>query len=113
MLKVDPSLKLISPKIIDEKCKEIYDQLCQIENLSYRYIDRNFDEFVKFENGEIVVNQLKDSSYDVDCSNEYKSLKEVEREYIEKIMRITNNNVQRCSEILGIGRTTIYRKLKE
>lgn len=111
--KDDQALKLISPKVLDEKCKEIYDELSKIESLSYRFIDRNFDELVKFEKGNIFVNRLKDNRSEIKSSGNYMTLKEVEREYIEKVMKITDNNVQKCSEILGIGRTTIYRKLKE
>jgi DNA-binding NtrC family response regulator len=42
-----------------------------------------------------------------------KTLKEVERNYILKILKETDGNRTKASEILGIGNTTLWRKLKQ
>lgn len=41
------------------------------------------------------------------------SLKDLEKQHIIKILDSTNNNITHSANILGIGRNTLYRKLKE
>lgn len=41
------------------------------------------------------------------------TLKELEKEHIIKTLNSTNNNISQTAHILGIGRNTLYRKLKE
>ncbi|MDF2948549.1 MAG: hypothetical protein K0R07_563 [Sedimentibacter sp.] len=41
------------------------------------------------------------------------SLKDVEREHIVRILNVNDNNMSRTAQVLGIGRNTLYRKLKE
>ncbi|UWG97957.1 sigma 54-interacting transcriptional regulator [Dehalobacter sp. DCM] len=41
------------------------------------------------------------------------SLAELEKDAIEMTMNSTNNDTSKAAKILGIGRTTLYRKLKE
>jgi len=41
------------------------------------------------------------------------SLKDVEREHILKVLNSNGGNITHTSQILGIGRNTLYRKLKE
>ncbi len=41
------------------------------------------------------------------------SLAEVEALHIDRVMRMTNGNKSRAAELLGIGLTTLYRKLDE
>jgi transcriptional regulator with PAS, ATPase and Fis domain len=41
-----------------------------------------------------------------------RSLAEVEREHIERVLRAVGGHVQRAAEILGIPRSTLYQKLK-
>ena len=45
--------------------------------------------------------------------NESLRLSEVEREVIRKAIKKSNNNLTRAAEELGIGRTTLYRKIEE
>jgi transcriptional regulator of acetoin/glycerol metabolism len=40
-------------------------------------------------------------------------LEEVERIHIEKILNRTEGNISKSSEILGVSRNTLYRKIKE
>lgn len=42
-----------------------------------------------------------------------KTLEEIERNYILKILKETDGNRTKASEILGIGNTTLWRKLKQ
>jgi transcriptional regulator of acetoin/glycerol metabolism len=41
------------------------------------------------------------------------SLKEVERQHILETVRACNENYDEAARVLGIGRTTLWRKLKE
>lgn len=41
-----------------------------------------------------------------------KSIKEVERDMIIQALRQTEGNKNRAAKVLGIGRATIYRKMK-
>ncbi|MGE0755130.1 MAG: helix-turn-helix domain-containing protein, partial [Alphaproteobacteria bacterium] len=49
----------------------------------------------------------------VDENGELKSLKALEREIIEAALRYTNGCVSRAARSLGIGRSTLYRKVGE
>ncbi|MDA8082723.1 MAG: sigma-54 dependent transcriptional regulator [Nitrospiraceae bacterium] len=46
-------------------------------------------------------------------SKEHASLEAMEREYILKVLRETNGNQSRTSQILGIDRKTLYHKLRK
>lgn len=39
------------------------------------------------------------------------TLKQLERAYIERILALAGNNKAKAVKMLGIGRTTLYRKL--
>jgi DNA-binding NtrC family response regulator len=41
------------------------------------------------------------------------TLREVEREYILEILRRTGGNKLKASQLLGLDRKTLYRKLEE
>lgn len=47
------------------------------------------------------------------CFTGETSIKEHEREIISRLLRDNNNNISRVSSILGIARTTLYRKIKK
>jgi two-component system NtrC family response regulator len=40
-------------------------------------------------------------------------LENVEKSHIQKVLRYTNGNKSKAAELLGIGVTTLYRKLEE
>lgn len=44
---------------------------------------------------------------------EFSTLRELEEEQIRRALRATDGSTQRTSELLGIGRSTVYRKLRE
>ena len=41
------------------------------------------------------------------------TLQQVEEQHIRRMLRLTNWNIKRASEILGISRVTLYKKIKE
>ena len=41
------------------------------------------------------------------------NLETVEKSHIQKVLRYTNGNKTKAAELLGIGVTTLYRKLEE
>ena len=50
---------------------------------------------------------------DIQKPDEMVSLKEMEQQYILQVMTATDWNYEKACRILGIGRTTLWRKLKE
>jgi DNA-binding NtrC family response regulator len=48
-----------------------------------------------------------------DASERRLPLKELEREYIQEVLRQSNGNRSRAAEVLGLDRKTLYRKLQE
>ena len=57
--------------------------------------------------------QLQSTSEDDDVDVKSLNLSDVEREVILKALKKFNGNLTRAAEELGIGRTTLYRKLEE
>jgi transcriptional regulator with PAS, ATPase and Fis domain len=47
------------------------------------------------------------------ASNQTVSLRQLERQYIQEVLRQTQGNRSRAAEILGLDRKTLYRKLQE
>ncbi len=47
------------------------------------------------------------------ADGEAMTMAEMEREYIRKVLETTNGNRSKAADILGIGKTTLWRKLKE
>ena len=41
------------------------------------------------------------------------TLRDLEREYIERVLENTNGNKSEAAKILAVDRTTLYRKLEE
>jgi DNA-binding NtrC family response regulator len=66
------------------------------------------------ENGEILTEHLP---FDIQQQDQSKpdnfSLESIEKNHIQKVLRHTNGNKTRAAEFLGIGLTTLYRKLEE
>lgn len=57
--------------------------------------------------------QLQHSSYDDAAALKSLNLSDVEREVIRQALKKVNGNLTKAAEELGIGRTTLYRKLEE
>jgi DNA-binding NtrC family response regulator len=48
-----------------------------------------------------------------DWDPDLRSLEEVQRRHIQHVLKIVKDNKAQAAEILGIGRTTLYRFLSE
>jgi DNA-binding NtrC family response regulator len=57
--------------------------------------------------------QLAPSISEAGLNSNSLNLSEMEREVIRKAIQKSNNNLTRAAEELGIGRTTLYRKIEE
>lgn len=64
---------------------------------------------LNFEESSGPTNKIKAA---VDVSS-FLSLKDMEKEHIVNVLESTNNNITQAASVLGIGRNTLYRKLKE
>jgi DNA-binding NtrC family response regulator len=85
----------------------------ELENIIQRAITLSCSETIVPEN--LPADLIKTESNDLfikACNAEY-TLEGLEKEYIRKVMNETKGNRSRTSEILGINRKTLYRKLKE
>jgi transcriptional regulator with PAS, ATPase and Fis domain len=61
---------------------------------------------------------LEDLSYSIiegkeATENRFPSLEDYEKKYILKVLRATGFNITRASEVLGINRPRLYRKIKQ
>ncbi|MGB3368147.1 MAG: helix-turn-helix domain-containing protein [Acidaminobacteraceae bacterium] len=106
------NLEIFSPIYIHAKSKEVLKEMLKTSLLSYSTVDETLDNIMTVTSKSIEVNQLKVDLIERDDQIEFKKLKEIELDYIKKVMNYTEDNIAKSSEILGIGRTTIYRKLK-
>ena len=57
--------------------------------------------------------KARDLAIDHVCHAESATLREIERQAILRALRVTGGDCQRAAKQLGIGKTTIYRKIKE
>lgn len=61
---------------------------------------------------QLLADSRKEVSLEEAISNGY-TLKDLEREYIKKVLETTKGNKTEAADILGVDRTTLYRKLEE
>jgi DNA-binding NtrC family response regulator len=61
----------------------------------------------------ILSHDPKRFSIDGDDPDELVPLEQIERQYIDHVLQMTDQNKTRAAEILGLDRKTLYRKLKE
>ncbi len=67
------------------------------------------------EKGNIRLCDLPEELLDISEMNQHKtirSLTELEKEAIEETLAYTGNSLGETAKILGLGRTTLYRKIK-
>ena len=48
-----------------------------------------------------------------DLDPDLRSLEEVQRRHVQRVLKVVKDNKAQAAEILGIGRTTLYRILAE
>jgi len=106
------NLEIFSPIYIHTKSKEVLKEMLKSPLMSYSTIDETLNRVMRITSKSIEVKQLKVDLKEIEDRIEFKKLKEIELEYIRKVINYTGDNIAKASEILGIGRTTIYRKLK-
>ncbi len=91
----------------------------ELENLMERSVILSTFQWLKDEAEELNISnssgdKLSALSLQTLRSNEpLRTLKELEGEYIKGIYNLTGNNINKSCSILGINRTTLWRKLKE
>ena len=49
----------------------------------------------------------------MDASEEIETLDSLEKRAVSHAMRVTGRNIRQASRLLGIDRTTLYRKLRK
>jgi len=116
---ISQRMGLIAPEL----SKEV---LTKIKNYSWPGNIRQLENAMVYavnmaQNGLITINNLPDeiindynSNNDMDSiSNRLLSMVEIEKKAIENTLMYTGNNVADTADILGIGKTTLYRKFKE
>jgi len=59
------------------------------------------------------IENIKNNYQNYDFNIKNKTLKEIEKEIIKKVLKEENNNKTKASQRLNIGRTTLWRKLNE
>ena len=101
----------------DDQLSEEVSNFLSNKNCSFeRFTEKqwNMREPLKKEKGNVI--SLKNGILPVGRENWSQSLKpltEVQTETIRKALYSMNGNISRVSKALGIGRATIYRKIKE
>jgi two-component system response regulator HydG len=63
--------------------------------------------------GDLPSNLQQDSNEKILDSNELTTIEEMERRFILRALRETNGDKLAAARLLGIGKTTLYRKLKQ
>lgn len=66
-------------------------------------------QMLNFEEGSGTANKVKAAGK----SSSFLNLKDMEKEHIINVLESTGNNITQAASVLGIGRNTLYRKLKE
>lgn len=112
--------KLILIGSADEQTIQDCNRFAQEKGLNFKRIetkqvssngDTNFDENTSLKN----VLLIKNASLPEGQKNKkyIKSLEKMEVDSIIEALETTNGNVSKVSKILGVGRATIYRKIKQ
>ena len=94
-----------------------------VEDVLFTYVPSAFtpngdgfnDDWGMTKNMDAIRDFQLQQSYFADDDNSLKSLNlsDVEREVIKQAVRKSNGNLTKAAEELGIGRTTLYRKMEE
>jgi transcriptional regulator with GAF, ATPase, and Fis domain len=79
-----------------------------------RELEKKIEKAISFaKNGDYITPELLDIGIKrVRDETGFKSLRELEKEHIEEVLKYTNGNRQRASEILGISRKALFNKIR-
>lgn len=98
----------IEDNVIEKLCRINYPgNIRQLENIVERLVVEATDGEIKARDLNLV---LEDDTFEDEI---FLSINSITRETIEKALTLTNNNKTKASKILGIDRSTLWRKLKE
>lgn len=84
----------------------------ELEGMMERAVALSKDEYICVKDLGLV-NEITEKSVQPINNNQKKSLKELEMTTIQEVLKSTGNNISKASEILGINRTTLWRKMKK
>ncbi len=109
--KYNKKIKGISPEAMNSLINyEWPGNIRELKNLIERAIILTNSDFLDFKSFSF---SLKPLFTQIESKNELLTLEEVERNYIEQILRITRGNKSEAARILGITRTTLRSKIKK
>ena len=98
----------IEDNVIEKLCRINYPgNIRQLENIVERLVVEATDGEIKARDLNLV---LEDDTFEDEI---FLSINSITRETIDKALTLTNNNKTKASKILGIDRSTLWRKLKE
>jgi len=119
ILKIDPQL----PKLLSDYWWP--GNVRQLENIIYKAIVLCTSDNISIADFESIINFLGKPSNDVQSNNinklnylsesdaKFKTLNQHEKDIIEKALEFYNWNISKVSKVLEVGRSTLYRKMKE
>ncbi|MEL7648250.1 MAG: sigma 54-interacting transcriptional regulator [Sedimentibacter sp.] len=123
-LLIDYFMERISKKLNKKKVYISNEKIAMLEEYSWPGNVRELENYIElavntemvpdismlgFESKSGQVNSIKSS----ESAGKLLSLKEIEKDHIVKVLNSTGNNITQTSHILGIGRNTLYRKMKD
>lgn len=91
----------------------------ELKNAIYRAIYLCETDVLEVKDFNFIKNLVKTTTKDsldvclFDKNGKFKNLREIELEIIRKTISYTKGNISEASKLLGLGRATFYRKLKE
>ncbi len=114
MEKVSKKLNKEKIHISDEAIEKLtaYDWPGNIRELeNYIEFAINTEELPDINN--LKINNFNHTEKNTPSFSDFCSLRDLERQHIINVIESTNNNITQTANILGIGRNTLYRKMKE
>ena len=88
------------------------DNVCELKNVIHRMVALKSNSLVTIED---LLSSLRGQNGEEAGSNAFEEivpLAEVERQHILKAVEFTKGDINAAAHMLGIGRTTLYRKMK-
>ena len=117
-LLIDYFIEIKSSKLGKNPVRLSDDLMKEMSNYSWqgnvRELENTVERIINSQNSKLW--QIADTNKSIDeefTITENISLEAIEKAHIEKIIEKCNGNISRAAEILGIGRNTLYRKLKK